>query len=189
MKRLIIVHGMNGSSQDALIKWLGKVGAEAGFEVTTLDMPIPEVPTIDNWVKHLDENVYYVDQDTYFIGWSIGCQAILRYLDANKSSKLGGAIFIGPFLVSVNAKNTEEQDIFRPWLERPIDFAGIRSMGGKITVVMSDNDDRVPIQENKDAIEKALQPKIIIEHNKGHFRERDGVTEIPVIIEELNSFK
>src|SRR6202042_2944953 len=87
-KRLFIVHGWAGSSKEPMIAWLGKAGAENGFETTVLDMPNTNVPTIDAWTAHLDSNVGYVDQDTYFIAHSIGCQAVLRYLEMNKGSML-----------------------------------------------------------------------------------------------------
>ena len=189
MKRLFIVHGWDGSSQEPLIAWLGKTGTEAGFETVVLDMPNPAVPTIDAWTKHLEDNVYYVDQDTYFIGHSIGCQAILRYLEMNKGSQLGGAIFIAPWLQVAGLETQEEQDIARPWVDRPIDFASIRAMGGKFVAIFSDNDTFVPLQVNKEALEKALNPKVIVEQGKGHFSEKDGVSSLAVVSQELNSFK
>jgi len=189
MKRLFIVHGWGGSSQESLIAWLGKVGVEAGFETVVLDMPNTNVPTIDAWTKHLEDTVYYVDQDTYFVGHSIGCQAILRYLEMNKGSQLGGAIFIAPWLQVTGLDTQEEQDIARPWVDRPIDFASIRAMGGKFTTIFSDNDTFVPLEINKTAFEKALNPKVIIEQGKGHFSAEDGVTSLDVVTQELNSLK
>ena len=189
MKRLFIVHGWYGSPQEPMISWLGKVGAEAGFETTVLEMPNPAVPTIDAWVKYLEDNVYYVDQDTYFIGHSIGCQAILRYLEGNKGSRLGGAIFIAPWIQLMNLETQEEQDIARPWIDRPIDFASIRSMGGKFVAIFSDDDKFVPLEANKEAFVKALNPKVLIEHARGHFSEEDGVVDVPVVVEELKAWK
>lgn len=190
MKRLIIVHGWDGSSKEPLISWLGKIGTDAGFETTVLDMPNPGVPTIDAWTKHLEENVYYVDQDTYFIGHSMGCQAILRYLEMNKGSKLGGAILMAPFLAQLTGlKNQEEEDIARPWIERPIDFAAIRAMSGKFVTIFSDNDKLVPLEANKEAFEKALNPTIIVEHAKGHLSDEDGVSELLSASEALDGFK
>lgn len=190
MKRLIVVHGWGESgSKESIIAWLGKVGTEAGFETTVLDMPNPTVPTIDAWTKHLDENVYYVDQDTYFIGHSIGCQAILRYLEQNKASKLGGAILIAPWIHLTGLDTQEDKDIARPWSERPIDFPGIRSMGGKFVTIFSDNDQFVPLESNREIFEKGLNAKVIVEHGKGHFSEEDGINELSVVVEELKGFK
>ena len=189
MKRLFIVHQWNGSSKEPMIAWLGKMGAEAGFETTVLDMPNPSVPTIDAWVGHLDGNVYYVDQDTYFIGHSIGCQAILRYLDANKASPAGGAIFIAPWVQLTGLDTQVDQDIARPWIERPIDFSAIKKMSDKFVAIFSDNDKFVPLEANKEVFEKSLNAKIIVEQGKGHFSEEDGVTSLPSAAEELGKWK
>ena len=190
MKRLFIIHGWGGSSKEPMIAWLGKVGREIGFETAVLDMPNPAVPTIDAWTKHLEDNVYYVDQDTYFIGHSIGCQAILRYLEMNKGSALGGAMLIAPWKQLTGINQQENQDIARPWTDRPIDFSAIRSMNGKFVTIFSDNDKFVPLEVNKEIFEKGLNPvKIIVEQNKGHFSEEDGVVDLPVVKEILEGWR
>jgi len=189
MKRLFIIHGWDGSSKEPMIAWLGKIGSEIGFETIVLDMPNPSVPTIDAWTKHLEENVYYVDQDTYFIGHSIGCQAILRYLEMNKGSQIGGAILIAPAFVVADIDTQEEQDIFRPWKDRPIDFANIRTMSNNFVTVFSADDKSVLLDSNKEIIEKGLNQKIIVENGKGHFCKEDGVIDLPVAKEILGEWK
>ena len=189
MKRLFIIHGWGGGQKQPMISYLEEAGKELGFETTFLNMPNPEVPTIDAWTKHLEENVYYVDQDTYFIGHSLGCQAILRYLEMNKGSPLGGAILIAPAFVVDGLDTQEDQDIFRPWKDRPIDFANIRTMSNNFVTIFSDDDKLVPLDSNKEIIEKGLNQKIIIENGKGHFCKEDGVTELPIAKEILESWK
>lgn len=188
-KRLFIVHGWGGSSKEPLISWLGKIGEQTGFETTVFDMPNTDVPTIDAWVKHLEDNVYYVDQDTCFIGHSLGCQAILRYLEMNKGSQVGGVILIAPPFQVNGIESKEDEDIIRPWMERPIDFPGVRKMSDKFVSIFSDNDEVVPLGLSKDIIEKGLGQKIIVEHEKGHFTKEDGFVDLPIVQELLNSFK
>ena len=189
MKRLYIVHGWGGSSQAPMIAWLGKVGTELGFETTVLDMPNTNVPTIDAWVKHLEDNVYYVDQDTYFIGHSLGCQAILRYLETNKGSTLGGVVLIAPALQIADLETDEDKDIARPWIDRPIDFGAIRAMNGKFATIFSDNDTSTPIEMNRPLIEKGIGQTIIVESGKGHFSADEGTTELPAAKTVLEGWK
>lgn len=101
---------------------------------------------------------------------------------------LGGAILIAPFLQLINLETKEEEDIARPWVDRPIDFMNIRKMSDKFVTIFSDNDKFVPLDANKAAFEKALNPKVIIEQGKGHFTEEDEVTSLPVVVEELKNF-
>ncbi len=189
MKRLFIIHGWGGAAREPMIAWLGKVGTELGFETTVLEMPNTNVPTIDAWTKHLEDNVYYVDQDTYFIGHSLGGQAILRYLEMNKGSQLGGAILIAPAFIVNGLETQEDQDIFRPWKDRPIDFTSIRAMSGNFVTIFSDNDQSVLLDANREIIEKSLGQKIIIEHAKGHFCKEDGVVDLPIVKEILEGWK
>jgi len=189
MKRLFIIHGWGDGPREPITSWLENIGKELGFETTFLSMPNPSVPTIDAWTKHLEENVYYVDQDTYFVGHSLGCQAILRYLEMNKGSQLGGAILIAPAFVINDLLTQDEQDIFRPWKDRPIDFASIRTMSSNFVTIFSDNDESVPLEANRVVIEKGLGQKIIVEHAKGHFCKEDGVIDLPVVKEVLEGWK
>ena len=189
MKRLFIVHGWGSDGKQPMISWLEETAKNMGFDTTFLSMPNPDVPTIDAWTKHMEDNVYYVDQDTYFIGHSLGGQAILRYLEMNKGSQVGGAILIAPAFEVSDLETQEEKDIFRPWHDRPIDFTSIRSMGGKFFTIFSDNDQSVPLEVNKGIIEKGLTGKIIIEQGKGHFCKDDGVVDLPVAKEIFGEFK
>ena len=189
MKRLFVVHGWGGSKDRLMTAWLGKTGTEIGFETTVLDMPNTNVPTIDAWTKHLEDTVYYVDQDTYFIGHSLGCQAVLRYLEMNKGSQIGGIILIAPAFIIAGLETQEAKDIVRPWHDRPIDFASIRSMNGKCVTIFSDNDQVVPLEANKEIVEKGLGGKIVIEKGKGHFAQEDGIVDVPVVKEILESWK
>jgi len=189
MKRLFIVHGWGSGEKQPMISWLEKVGHDLGFETTFLSMPNPTVPTIDAWTKHLEENVYYVDQDTYFIGHSLGCQAILRYLEMNKGSQLGGAILIAPAFDVAGLDTQEDQDIFRPWKDRPIDFSSIRTMSNNFVTIFSDDDKLVSLDLNKEIIEKGLNQKIVIENGKGHFCKEDGVNDLSIAKEILESWK
>ncbi len=185
MKRLFIVHGWDGSSSEPLIAWLGKEGKRLGFETTVLDMPNPASPTIDAWVNHLESVVMYPDENTFFIGHSMGCQAILRYLQAPEITEAGGVVCITPWITLVNMNTDEEKTIARPWLENPINFSQIKKVVKRISMIFSDNDQFVPLAENKDLFVAKLDPAIVIEQGKGHFAESDGVTQLPSAIAEL----
>ena len=58
-------------------------------------MPNSENPKIEKWVKYLEENIKSVDEQTYFIGHSIGCQTIMRFLEKlHKHKKLQDAFLL-----------------------------------------------------------------------------------------------
>lgn len=184
-KRLFIVHGWEGSSIEPMIAWLGEEGKKLGFETTVLDMPNPHSPTIDAWVSHLESVVVYPDENTYFIGHSLGCQVIWRYIQAPEITDVGGVISIAPWLTLTNTDAPDEVAIVRPWLENPINFSQIKKVTKNTTLIFSDNDMYVPLEQNKESFTQKLSPVILVESGKGHFTEKDGVVDLPVAIEEL----
>jgi len=168
--------------------WLGEQGRKLGFETTVVDMPNPEVPTIDAWVKHLDSVVMYPDENTCFVGHSIGLQAILRYIQSSDTIKTGSILGIAPWFTLTGIDEPEDKDIVRPWIENPIDFIKLKKIIPSFTAVFSDNDPFVPLKENQELFKKNLNAKIIVEQGKGHFTEDDGVVDLPSVVEVMQSF-
>jgi len=93
-------------------------------------------------------------------------------------------VFVAPWFHLQNLEGPESEKIAKPWLETPINFDKINSHITKLTAIFSDNDQWVPVSD-KEIFRQLLNAKIIVEHNKGHFAHDDGVTELPVLIEEI----
>ncbi|OHB19217.1 MAG: hypothetical protein A3F96_01520 [Parcubacteria group bacterium RIFCSPLOWO2_12_FULL_40_10] len=165
MKRVFIIHGWGGYSEEGWFPWLKKELEKQNFLVKVPSMPDSNEPRIETWVTHLKEVVGNPDEETFLIGHSIGCQTILRYLESlNPKEKIGGAIFIAGWFNLVLYESDEERRIAKPWIENKIDF------------------------ENDNAFifgEKLGIKNIKLEENKGHFSGSDGVTELPVVLNEL----
>jgi len=184
-KRVFIVHGWGGNPDEGWFPWLKKELEKRNFKVEVPAMPGTEHPKIETWVPYLAKLVKKADKDTYFVGGSIGCQTILRYLETN-AGKIGGVVFVAGW-VSLAPKampTKEDKKIAKPWLETPIDFGKIKKTTKNFTAVFSDNDPYVPM-ENIDIYRKKLGAKIIIEKKKGHFSGEDNITELPIVLNEL----
>lgn len=184
-KRIFIIHGWEGSPKREWFPWIRKELEKRDFNAIIPEMPNPEEPRIKEWVNHISSIVEDPDENTYFIGHSMGCQAILRYLESLDNKKVGGAIFVAGFFELTNLETEEEKEIAKPWLETPIDLDKVKKATNNITVVFSDNDSFVPLEVNKKIFEEKLEAKIIIEQNKGHFSEDSGIFEIPVVLKVL----
>ena len=187
MKRIFIIHGWGSSPNDDWIPWLKKELESKGFKVETPSMPNTNEPKIEKWINHLKKIVKNPDKDTYFIGHSIGCQAILRYLESlDKKIKIGGCIFVAGWfnLIPEPIEEEGETEIAIPWIETSMDFKKITSHTDKFLAIFSDNDPVVPLTDNK-LFKERLKAKIIIEHNKGHFNKSDGVKELKIVVDEL----
>ncbi|MEK6932790.1 MAG: alpha/beta hydrolase [Nanoarchaeota archaeon] len=172
MKRVFIVHGWDGNPKEPMLYWLKNELEKRDFEVVNLKMPNPAEPKIKTWVDHLKKSVKNPDKNTYFVGHSIGCQAILRYVES-LNKKIGGCVLIAPWMHLDEETKKEEgpevEAIAKPWMETPINFNKVASKISKKTVcIFSDNDPYVPLSNTK-LFKKNLNAKIIIEHKKYHF--------------------
>mgnify|MGYP001569945392 CR=1 FL=1 len=77
-KRVFLIHGWEGNPENAWFPWLKKELKARNFEVIVPEMPDTEKPEIKSWIKKLKETVGRADEETYFIGHSIGCPLGVR---------------------------------------------------------------------------------------------------------------
>ena len=186
MKKVYIVHGWGGSPKEPHIALIKEEAERHGFTAYALSMPDTNFPTIPAWVGKLRESVETPDQDTYFIAHSIGGQAVMRYLETlPEDTKIGGVIFLAGWFVLTNLEGPEEEEVCKPWVETPINFASLRTKTKNYTAILSDNDTWVPLEVTKEKFEKSLGATVLVEHGKGHFTEDDGIIEVPTVIGEL----
>ena len=147
-------------------------------------MPNPDEPIIDAWNDHLAKVVGAPDSETYFIGHSIGCQSILRYVES-RGSKIGGAVFVAGWFHLTDAETDEEKRIGKPWLETPIDFEKLRILIPKSVAIFSDDDPVVPLEVNRSIFESKLGSQIVVESAKGHFSGSDALTVLPSALDAI----
>lgn len=183
MKRVFLVHRWSGGPNDDWRPWIKAELEKLGFEVIAPSMPDTETPVIEKWVGHLSEVVGQPDEDTYFIGHSIGCQAIMHYLE-KVDTKVGGAIFVAGWF---NLDNLEFPDVkltAKPWIETPIDLVKLRQVVPKSVLIISDNDTYNCFDENKQKF-TTLGSEIVVLNNAGHISDVDGFTELPPLLDEF----
>ena len=187
MKKVIIVHRWSGGSNDDWRPWLKSELEKLGYEVLVPEMPDADVPIIEKWIAHLSNLVGEPDEDTYFVGHSIGCQAILRYLDAHifdPLQKVGGAVFVAGWFDLKNLEDDETRAVAKPWIERPINSEKIKTVLPKSTLVISDNDPFDCLEQNKQRFMECGS-KIVEMRGAGHITSDDGFSTAPVVLSEI----
>ncbi len=183
-QRIFIVHRWDGSPDEYLYKYIEKELDKKGFDVHLLKMPSSSHPDIETWVGFLRQNSPHPTEHMHFIGHSIGCQTILRYIQTLPlGEKIGKVVLIAPWTRLQGIENEpESKKIAKPWIETPIDWSKIVNHTEKFVCIFSDNDYYVSLSETE-LFKEELHAKIIIEKNKGHFTEDDGVKKLPSVIE------
>jgi len=173
------VHRWSGGPSDDWRPWLKKELEARGYEVLNPEMPDMDTPVIEKWVRRLVEVVGTPDADTYFIGHSIGCQAILRYLET-VDTPVGGAIFVAGWFNLKNLEDAETEKIAKPWIETPIDMAKIKRVLPKSVLIISDNDPYDAFEENKRKFGE-IAARCVVLPNAGHITE----TKEPTILSQF----
>ncbi len=188
MKKVYMIHGWGGSSGGDWFPWLKKELEKRKIHVYAFDMPDTEHPRIDEWVKELEYRIDEIDEETYFIGHSIGCQTILRFLEKlHKNKKIGGCLFVAPWFNLTDEVWDENytKEIAYPWLSTGIHFDRITEHCTKFWAIFSDDDPYVPISD-KEIFKEKLNARIIVAHGREHFIQK---VEPSILKETLNFLK
>ncbi|MDP2629445.1 MAG: methionine--tRNA ligase subunit beta [Candidatus Harrisonbacteria bacterium] len=182
-KRVIIAHRWSGSSKSDWYPWL-KAGLEkAGFSVLIPEINNADEPTIEEWLEVLEKTVPDLDGHTYFVGHSIGCQAILRFL-ATRNKQAGGVMLVAPWLNVRGLEGEKEKAIAAPWIETKFDRKKSAQNSGRIFALFSDNDPYVT-EDNHKVFETDFRAEVVIQKKAGHFTEDDGFTSLPTVLEKI----
>ena len=184
MKKVILVHRWEGKPDSDWYTSISQSLKESGYIVEIPEMPDTAEPQIEPWVDKIKELVLRPDMELHFIGHSIGCQAILRYLESLPGSvNVGKIVFVAPWFNLQNL-DVESQNIAKPWIENLIDLESVKKHISNITVIFSDNDPWVSLSD-RDIFRNLLDAKVIVEHEKGHFTSEDGVINFPLVVNEF----
>lgn len=185
MNRVFIVHGWGGHPQEGWFPWLKKELEEKGFEVFVPQMPNADKPRMETWTQALAQAVGTADDQTYFVGHSMGCKTIACYLETLPTDvKVGGVVFVAGFFKRLTLGADEDHETSNACLGFPVDFIKIKSHLLRSVAIFSDDDPYVPL-DNQDDFRDKLGSEIVIEHNMGHFSKSSGITELPIALEKV----
>ena len=190
-KRVFVAHGWDGTPEEGWFPWLKNELETKGFEVHVPELPGTGSPRIHKWVPALAEEVGTANEQTYFVGHSMGCQAIARYLESvPEGVAVGGAVFVAGFFKRLTALEDEPdvKETEKHWLNTPIRLDKVRAHLLRSVAIFSDDDPWVPL-DNQDDFRDKLGSEIIVEHAKGHFSgNRDKTKELPIVLEKVLEF-
>lgn len=182
--RIFLIHGWGGKPTNDWLPWAKTIFSKKGYEVIAPSMSDSDHPRITPWVEKLKRLVGNPRKTDIFIGHSIGCQTILRYLETlSPDQQIAKAILIAPWLELSNLETEEGWKIADPWLKGSINFPIVKTMSKSFITIFSDNDPWVPMDKNVSLFKEKLSPKIVVLKNRGHFTEDEGIKEIAELLD------
>lgn len=182
MKKVILIHGWQGKPGNHWKGWLKKELEDKGILVVEPEMPnksnIPK-----DWINRLSEVVGKPDNETVLVGHSLGCPTIIGYLSELK----GDECFLGTILVAGFFSKLQDYEELSLWDFETSYVAKAKEHCKKFISIVSTNDLAVPFDKSKE-LNDAVSGVMIIEENKGHFCEDDGVVELKSALDSVLDF-
>ncbi|MGH7203889.1 MAG: RBBP9/YdeN family alpha/beta hydrolase [Candidatus Levyibacteriota bacterium] len=184
MKNALILHGTDASSKDNWFPWLGKELEQQGWQVWAPDLPKANKPNIERYNRFLFSQKEFasINEETVMIGHSSGAVAILGFLQALPAEiRISHAILVAAFRNNLGWESLNE--LFAV----PFDFEKIKQKATKFTLIHSDNDPYIPLEQAAYLKEK-LGGELIILKGQNHFSEvmDPKYNQFPFLIELLN---
>lgn len=178
---IYVIHGYTSSSKSEWFPWLKEQFKEKNIKVYIPDMPDSDDPHLEPWLEHLRKNIVTVDENTIFIGHSLGCVTILRYI-LEKNIKIKGAIFVSGFINENPMKKQTEG--LQEFMEGDLDISRIKNLIPSMTVITAVDDDIVPTKATQ-KLAQALDAHLIVLEEGKHFIARDGYTDFPILLNKI----
>lgn len=146
-------------------------------------MPNTETPTLEKWLSHLTKIVGTPDENCYFVGHSLGCITILRYLETLKETQIiGGAILVAGF--SHNLEYSGYKNELKSFFKTTVQWKAVQKHCKKFIVIHSYDNPWVPIK-HADIFKDELHADTIKIENMKHFSGDDGIMELPIVLDKL----
>lgn len=179
MKKVFIIHGWGGSPEANWFPWLKSELEKVSIETEVLAMPNTDNPQMSEWIDFMQQSIGLPNEEIFLVGHSLGCIAILRYLESlDKEERIGGIVLVAGFSRSINIPELEN------FFESPLDYGKVKKSVRQIVAINSDNDYYVSLEEGR-IMEEKLGAKLIVLPNAFHLNEGNGFFELPTGLEEL----
>lgn len=162
---IVLIHSTGGNPDECWYPWLKRELEKLGCEVIAPLFPTPEGQTLDNWMKVFEPCLDKVNENTVFIGRSIGPAFILRVLE--KLDKPVKATFmVAGFCSDIGLPD------FKPYvdsfIDKPFNWEKIKNNCKKFYVYNSDNDPYIPLGLGQELADN-LESNLILIKGGGHF--------------------
>ena len=179
--KVFLIHGAYGHPEENWFPWLKQKLEEAGWDVFVPTFPTPENQNLENWQKAFKKYLPEVDEQSIFIGHSLGPAFILSIVE-DLEIEIPACFFVSGFTGNLN--NLEFDTINHSIADKNFNWENIKDHCKRFTLYHSDNDPYVPLAK-AEALSEKLNATLHIIPNAGHFNVDSGYTEFPEILENI----
>ncbi len=178
-KRVFIIHGWAGHPQENWFPWLKRKLERHGVQVTVPALPNPTNPEMSEWVSAIAQVVGQPDENTFLVGHSLGCIAILRYLEGLPAGqKVGGAVLVAGFSESIGIPE------IKSFFVTALDYQKVKNTCSTFIAVNSTTDPFVPLEKGT-VLRDKLSAELIVVPDAGHLNQESGFLKLPIILKKI----
>ncbi|MCL5091009.1 MAG: alpha/beta hydrolase [Patescibacteria group bacterium] len=183
------MHGAGNDSSGNWFPWLKKELEKKGYLVWVPDLPNPDEPTQDEWLKTIFSHGWQFDSGSVLIGHSIGATLILRILEKlPEEIKIDKAILVaGTLDIGTNSAHFIYK---RGLVKEPFSWGKIKKSAKEFYFIHSDNDPYECDFKHGEVMQKKLGGELIIKKGEGHFNleKESEYKQFPFLLELLEAF-
>jgi predicted alpha/beta hydrolase family esterase len=179
---VFIFHGTMGSPESNWFPWLKKELENLGIEVFVPKFPTPEGQSLESWLKAFGPYQKYVNQDSVFVGHSMGPALIWRLLE-QRTSPIKAAILVAPFDDLLDLPDFDK--LVGSFVNKPFDWEKIKKNCPKFTVFASDNDPYILFKQTE-RIVKNLGTELKLIKGGKHLNAEAGYWEFPAVLAAIS---
>lgn len=180
MSTIFIFHGIEGHPGENWFPWLRERLEARGHRVIIPAFPHAETPDLQEWTHHFRAYASLVDDETVFIGHSLGAAFALRLLE-RLDRPINATFLVAPVWGFMGNAFDARMATFT---EQPFDWPAIRKSGGRCVVLYSDNDPYIRETSSKDLADLFGGGSVLVS-GAGHFNAKAGYTTFPILLERI----
>lgn len=181
MTNVFIIHGTYGHPKENWFPWLQSEIGRIGYDAYVPQFPTPENQTVDAWMEALKKYERFIDEETIFVGHSLGCAFILNLLEII-NHPIKAVFLVGGYFGPAN--HPEFSKLNDGFADKKFNWKKIKGRCEKFYILSSDNDHYIPLDRGIDLAEK-LGAEFIIIKNGGHINEASGYTKFHLLLQMI----
>jgi len=176
-----MIHGTGGNPEENWFPWLKSELKKLDCKVFVPKFPTPENQSLENWLKVFEEYRQYLDENSIFVGHSLGPAFILNVLE-NLKNPIKCSFFVSGFTGLI--ANPDFDELNKTFTVKSFDWDKIKNNCKKFIIINSDNDPYVPLEKGKE-LARNLNTELITLENAGHINEESGHKTFNFLLEKI----
>jgi hypothetical protein len=180
---VFIFHGIGGNPEENWFPWLKNELEKLNVTAIVPAFPESDRPDLSRWLTHFDQYKNLINDETMFIGHSLGGAFTLRFLE--RATQPIHAAFLVASVWGVMGNKFDP--LMTTFTTLPYDWKRIRSNASAFHVLHSDNDPYISLKLAEE-LAKHLGTEEEIIPGGGHFNAGAGYTTFPQLLQEIRAY-